>query len=132
MKEGVQVTKFCSKELVTQLDSNSFREFCVMDILAFNSKLPFFRQLVLLGSHRDGYVNFESAMGVVRQAFQGYLAEKYRHCTDVVRYVIKNDSNKFRSNRSLDKTTGRCVHLCPLVDFETIDGITNLVIKHSE
>lgn len=63
VKKRVEVTRFCKNETISELGQDGFKDLCLMDVLAFNSHLGFFKNIYLFASHEDGYVRFESAIG---------------------------------------------------------------------
>ncbi|CAL6102148.1 Putative_serine esterase [Hexamita inflata] len=124
--EEMQVSGMCVQQLQTTINQNGFKAIHPLDLIGFESKLSFFRKIIVFGSYGDGYVNQNSACVKQTKADQIYALYGFKGCT-VQRYLIYNEPDRFVGGK-IDVKSGRLVHLCPLIDTETVEAIVGMVI----
>lgn len=98
-----------------------------MDLIGFCSNLGYFQQVINLGSWKDGYVSVHSELLEVQQKWQNYAIMAFEGLK-IQRFLLAHDCRRFANSPKLDQTTGRCVHICPLIDVEVTQLLVRLLV----
>ncbi|CAL6015329.1 Putative_serine esterase [Hexamita inflata] len=102
--------------------SGLFQQIKVLDLLAFSVNFNVFNKHYILGTKGDGYVNFESSLGLR----ESLLCIK--HDDKQNRILLVPGEDRLKTFSSIDQTTGRAGHICIISDVECTEILASLIL----
>lgn len=96
-----------------------------MDFIARYTQIGAFKQVTLFGSCDDGYVDFMSALLLIKE-LPGHTPV-VSAARNLRRILIYHDKSRYEDSSLIDKSSGRAVHMSILSDPEIAQRIAEII-----